>query len=313
MKTTMIPPSELIINDDGSIFHLHLRPEQLADRIILVGDPARVTMIGEYLDEKECDVRSREFHTITGRYHGKRITVVSHGIGGDNIDIVLNELDALANIDLATRTVKPDFRQLTMVRIGTSGGTYVAAGRAIGFDGVIYFYDQTEQIRDTTFEKELLRQLDWTIDGLRPYVVPADPSLLEQITLDDIQRGITIAANGFYGEPGVHSARYDEHTDHDSEANMRKLLRKLGDTTNRKAHFRTVVSLIIDGKEHQFEGRVEGYIATEKSGTEGFGYDPIFIPEGYDKSFAELGEDVKNQISHRARAVRKLAEYLKQL
>ena len=94
MKTTMIPPSELIINDDGSIFHLHLRPEQLADRIILVGDPARVTMIGEYLDEKECDVRSREFHTITGRYHGKRITVVSHGIGGDNIDIVLNELDA---------------------------------------------------------------------------------------------------------------------------------------------------------------------------------------------------------------------------
>lgn len=210
MKTTMIPPSELIINDDGSIFHLHLRPEQLADRIILVGDPARVTMIGEYLDEKECDVRSREFHTITGRYHGKRITVVSHGIGGDNIDIVLNELDALANIDLATRTVKPDFRQLTMVRIGTSGGlqpsvpvgTYVAAGRAIGFDGVIYFYDQTEQIRDTTFEKELLRQLDWTIDGLRPYVVPADPSLLEQITLDDIQRGITIAANGFYGAQG---------------------------------------------------------------------------------------------------------------
>ncbi|MFC2328030.1 non-canonical purine NTP diphosphatase [Prevotella nigrescens] len=115
------------------------------------------------------------------------------------------------------------------------------------------------------------------------------------------------------GEPGVHSARYDEHTDHDSEANMRKLLRKLGDTTNRKAHFRTVVSLIIDGKEHQFEGKVEGHIATEKSGTEGFGYDPIFVPEGYDKSFAELGEDIKNQISHRARAVRKLAEYLKQL
>ena len=115
------------------------------------------------------------------------------------------------------------------------------------------------------------------------------------------------------GEPGVHSARYDEYTDHDSEANMRKLLRKLGDTTNRKAHFRTVISLIIDGKEHQFEGRVDGYIATKKSGTEGFGYDPLFIPEGYDKSFAELGEDIKNQISHRARAVRKLSEYLKQL
>ena len=122
--------------------------------------------------------------------------------------------------------------------------------------------------------------------------------------------GLEVDALG--GEPGVRSARYDEHTDHDSEANMRKLLCKLGDTTNRKAHFRTVISLIIDGKEHQFEGRVDGYIATKKSGTEGFGYDPIFIPEGYDKSFAELGEDIKNQISHRARAVRKLAEYLKQ-
>ncbi len=113
------------------------------------------------------------------------------------------------------------------------------------------------------------------------------------------------------GEPGVHSARYDDHTDHDSEANMAKLLRKLGDNPNRKAHFRTVVSLLIGSEEHQFEGRVEGRIAKEKSGSEGFGYDPIFIPEGYDKSFAELGEDVKNQISHRARAVRKLAEYLK--
>lgn len=114
------------------------------------------------------------------------------------------------------------------------------------------------------------------------------------------------------GEPGVHSARYDEHTDHDSEANMRKLLAKLGDNANRNAHFRTVISLIIGGEEYQFEGRVEGKIATEKSGTEGFGYDPIFIPEGYDKSFAELGEQIKNQISHRARAVQKLAAYLKQ-
>lgn len=114
------------------------------------------------------------------------------------------------------------------------------------------------------------------------------------------------------GEPGVHSARYDEHTDHDSEANMRKLLAILGDNANRNAHFRTVISLIIDGEEHQFEGRVDGKIATEKSGTEGFGYDPIFIPEGYDKSFAELGEQIKNQISHRTRAVQKLAAYLKQ-
>jgi non-canonical purine NTP pyrophosphatase, rdgB/HAM1 family len=112
------------------------------------------------------------------------------------------------------------------------------------------------------------------------------------------------------GEPGVHSARYAEGTDHDSEANMRKLLSKMLNVKDRTARFRTVISLIINGVEHQFEGRVEGRIATEKHGKEGFGYDPIFIPEGYDKSFAELGEEVKNQISHRARAVKKLAEYL---
>ncbi len=112
------------------------------------------------------------------------------------------------------------------------------------------------------------------------------------------------------GEPGVHSARYAEGTDHDSEANMRKLLSKMSNVKDRTARFRTVISLIINGVEHQFEGRVEGRIATEKHGKEGFGYDPIFIPKGYDKSFAELGEEVKNQISHRARAVKKLAEYL---
>ena len=112
------------------------------------------------------------------------------------------------------------------------------------------------------------------------------------------------------GEPGVHSARYAEGTDHDSEANMRKLLSKMANVKDRTARFRTVISLIINGVEHQFEGRIEGRIATEKHGKEGFGYDPIFIPEGYDKSFAELGEEVKNQISHRARAVKKLAEYL---
>ena len=120
--------------------------------------------------------------------------------------------------------------------------------------------------------------------------------------------GLEVEALG--GEPGVHSARYAEGTDHDSEANMRKLLANLEGKDNRKACFRTIISLIIDGVEHQFEGKVEGRIATEKHGKEGFGYDPIFIPEGYDKSFAELGEEIKNQISHRARAVKKLAEYL---
>lgn len=200
------------VNADGSAFHLHLKPEHLADRVILVGDPDRVTTIASYFDTVECDVTSREFHTITGNYKGKRLTVVSHGIGGDNIDIVLTELDALANIDLQSRTVHPEFRQLTLVRIGTSGGlqpfvpigTYVAAERAIGFDGVIYFYGENEDVRDCMFEQALCRQLDWQIQGLSPYVIPADPDLVEQITRSDIIRGNTIATNGFYGAQGRH-------------------------------------------------------------------------------------------------------------
>ena len=206
----MIAPSELIINADGSCFHLHIKPEQLADQIILVGDPARVDIVASYFDTKECDITSREFHTITGTYKGKRITVLSHGIGGDNIDIVLNELDALANIDFTTRTIKPNFRQLTMVRIGTSGGlqpftpvgTYVAAERSIGFDGVIYFYEGTKHIRDLEFETALRQQLEWKVEGLLPYVVSADASLVDQIAKEDIIRGVTIAANGFYGVQG---------------------------------------------------------------------------------------------------------------
>lgn len=205
-----IVESELIINDDGSVFHLHVKPEQLADRIILCGDPARVSMIAGYFDSKECDVSSREFHTITGTYKSKRVSVVSHGIGCDNMDIVINELDALANIDFTTRTVRPDFRQLTMVRIGTSGGlqpytpigTYVAAEKSIGFDGVVYFYKDNEKIRDLQLEEELMRQLNWNISHIHPYIVPADTSLTEQITKDDIIRGTTIAANGFYGPQG---------------------------------------------------------------------------------------------------------------
>ena len=175
-----------------------------------VGDPDRVNIVASYFDTKEYEVSSREFHTITGTYKGKRITTLSHGIGTDNIDIVLNELDALANIDFATRTIKPEFRQLTMVRVGTSGGlqpfvpvgTYVAAEKSIGFDGVLYFYAGSEQVRDGIFESELLKQLEWKLSGIQPYVVSADPSLIEQITQGDIIRGVTIAANGFYGPQG---------------------------------------------------------------------------------------------------------------
>ncbi len=205
-----IPESELIINADGTVFHLHLKPEQLADKVILVGDPDRVSTVAAMFDTRECEVSNREFHTVTGTYRGKRLSVVSHGIGTDNIDIVLNELDALANINFSTRTIKPSFRRLTLVRIGTSGGlqpfvpvgTYVAAEKSVGFDGVLYFYADTERIRDAAFEAALREQLDWKLSGLLPYVVSADQELIEQITRDDIIRGVTIAANGFYGPQG---------------------------------------------------------------------------------------------------------------
>ena len=206
----IIPSSELIINADGSVFHLHLRPEQLADKVFLVGDPARVDMVASRFERIECNVSSREFHTITGYYQGKRITVVSHGIGTDNIDIVLNELDALANIDFEMRQIKDELRQLTLVRVGTSGGlqdetpigSYVAAVHSVGFDGVLYFYADSQRVRHRAFEEALIQQLDWQLEGLRPYVVPADPSLVEQICGSDILRGNTIAANGFYGPQG---------------------------------------------------------------------------------------------------------------
>ena len=212
MEKRIIPSSELIVNQDGSIFHLHLKPEQLADKIILCGDPDRVGMIANYFDSQECDVQNREFRTITGSYKGKRITVQSHGIGGDNIEIVASELDALANFDLEKRCVRDEFRQLTMVRIGTSGGlqpespigSYVASEKAIGFDGVIYFYDGTERVRDLAYEKALAQQLDWKIEGLKPYVVSADAELLERIVGNDgrIIKGSTIAWNGFYAPQG---------------------------------------------------------------------------------------------------------------
>ena len=127
-----IPPSELIINSDGTIFHLHIKPSQLADKVILVGDPSRVDTVAALFDHIECNVQNREFHTITGTFKGSRITCISHGIGTDNIDIVATELDALANIDFDTREIKSVLRRLTLVRIGTSGGLQpvIEIGRA---------------------------------------------------------------------------------------------------------------------------------------------------------------------------------------
>lgn len=204
------PPSELIINEDGSIFHLHLKPEHLADNIILVGDPGRVELVASFFDSKEISVSSREFNTITGMYKGKRISVVSTGIGTDNIDIVMNELDALANIDFETRTEKKDFRQLTVIRIGTSGGmqpeiplgSFLISEKSIGFDGMINFYEGRDTIADLEFEKALTTHLNWNKQLAAPYVVDADNELINRIGKDDMLRGVTISANGFYGPQG---------------------------------------------------------------------------------------------------------------
>ena len=204
------PPSELIINSNGSIFHLHLKPEQLADNVILVGDPGRVELVAAYFDTQECSVSSREFNTITGTYRGKRISVVSTGIGTDNIDIVMNELDALSNIDFQTRTEKPDFRQLTIVRIGTSGGmqpeiplgSFLISEKSIGFDGMLNFYAGRDSVSDLAFEEAMKKHLVWNAQLAAPYVVDADDELVNRIGKDDMLRGVTISANGFYGPQG---------------------------------------------------------------------------------------------------------------
>jgi len=204
------PESELIINPDGSIFHLHLTPQQLADKVILVGDPDRVDTVASFFDNRECEVSNREFRSITGTYKGKRITILSTGIGTDNIDIVMNELDALANIDLNKRTEKPDFKQLQIVRIGTCGamqpdiplGTFLASELSIGFDGVLNFYEGRDAVSDLAFEKAFKQHVNWSPLKASPYVVAADAELLERITKDDMIRGVTISANGFYGPQG---------------------------------------------------------------------------------------------------------------
>ena len=210
MTKKTFPPSELPINEDGSAFHLHLRPEQLAGRVILVGDPGRVATVASHFSEQECEVSSREFHSITGTYQGKRITVLSTGIGCDNIDIVMTELDALANIDFQTRTEKDEHRALTIVRIGTCGclqtftptGTFVASVKSIGFDGLLNYYDGRNDVCDLPMEEAFKQHMDWSPMKGAPYVAQANPELIDQIAGDDMVRGITIACGGFYGPQG---------------------------------------------------------------------------------------------------------------
>lgn len=210
MSSKYFPESELIINPDGSAFHIHIRPDQLCDKIILVGDPGRVDLVASYFDEKTFEVSSREFHTIGGIYKGKNIMCISHGIGTDNIDIVINELDALANIDFNTRYEKAEHRALTMVRVGTSGGlqphvpigTHVISEKSIGFDGVLNFYAGRNDVCDIEFEKAFCNAVEWNPLWAKPYVINNDKSLIERIGQDDMVRGVTISANGFYGPQG---------------------------------------------------------------------------------------------------------------
>lgn len=204
-----IPDSELIINNDGSVFHLHIRPEQLSDKIIMMGDPERVGLTASFFDSIEFDTQSREFRTITGTFKGKRITALSHGIGPDNLDIVMTELDALVNVDFNTREVKNKLKQLTMVRVGTSGGlqphcpigSYVVSSKSIGFDGVLNYYKGRNEVAELSFEKAFKEHVDWSPLHCSPYVVSADKELVEKIGHDMI-KGVTISAIGFYGPQG---------------------------------------------------------------------------------------------------------------
>ena len=204
-----IPSSELIINGDGSIFHLHLKPEQLADIVILVGDPGRVAMIAEYFDSKECEVSNREFLTVTGTYKGRRMTVMSTGIGIGNIDICVTELDALANIDFATRQTKDEFRQLTLVRLGTSGaiqqdievGEVIFSRTSLGFDGLLSYYEGRDGVCDLDLERAFMEHTSWYSKLPAPYFVNADNTLFEYFK-DATREGITIAAPGFYAPQG---------------------------------------------------------------------------------------------------------------
>lgn len=209
MQPRIIPPSELIINDDGTVFHLHLRPEQLADTVILVGDPARVEQIASYFDREECRAANREFRSVTGLYKGKRMTVLSTGIGIGNIDICVTELDALANVDFATRTEREVKRQLTLVRLGTSGalqadikvGDVIYARTSVGFDSLLGYYAGRNEVCDLEMEKAFIEHTAWSELLPKPYFVNSDEGLWE-LFKDSVTEGITIAAPGFYAPQG---------------------------------------------------------------------------------------------------------------
>ena len=206
----MIAKSELIINQDGTAFHIHMRPDQLADIVLLVGDPARVGMVSDFFDSVESEGQSREFRFATGCYKGRRMTCISHGIGPDNIDIVATELDALANIDFETREIKPGHRRLTMLRLGTCGaiqpdiplGSAILSHISIGFDCLLRWYAGVDKINLADYEADFVRHMDWDAAGLpRPYFVKGSQRLIDALSEWTV-KGMTISAPGFYGPQG---------------------------------------------------------------------------------------------------------------
>ncbi|MDA3928231.1 MAG: nucleoside phosphorylase [Prolixibacteraceae bacterium] len=206
----MIKPSELIINPDGSIFHLHLKPENIADTILLVGDPGRIEMISKHFDIIEYSIQNREFKTVTGWYKGRHLSVVATGIGTDNIDIVVNELDALVNIDLKKREVKETKTSLNLIRIGTSGSlqaaiplnSFVMSEKSIGFDGLLNFYEGRNTIADLEFEAAFLKHTNWNELLAKPYVIDASEQLFKELSSESTVSGVNISAPGFYGPQG---------------------------------------------------------------------------------------------------------------
>ena len=206
----MIQKSELILNNDGTIFHLHLKPENIADQIILVGDQARVETVAGFFNTIEFSTQNREFQQVTGQYNQRRFSVISTGIGTDNIDIVLNELDALVNIDLEKREINQEKKSLNVVRIGTSGGlqedlpvnSFVVSQKSIGFDGMLNYYANRENYCDMPFEKAFKQFTGWKDNLPTPYVVDASGKLISKFDTPGFRKGVTISAPGFYGPQG---------------------------------------------------------------------------------------------------------------
>ena len=207
---SIIPDSELIINPDGSIFHLHIKPGQLATTVILVGDPGRVEAVASFFQTINCEGANREFVWKTGLYNDKEFTVLSTGIGTDNIDIVINELDALVNVDFATRTPKSELKTLDIIRIGTSGSlqadvpvdSWLLSSKAIGFDGLLNFYHNRNDVCDLKFEEAFIQHVAWKNSFGTPYTVDCDKVLFEKLSGSNVKCGVTATAPGFYGPQG---------------------------------------------------------------------------------------------------------------